>query len=142
MFFLESNCRILYITCLRSCGKNFMKFDYTSWKILLCFFQNDLLVSLNFIAISLILHFEKDFETQSFKMIGVLQSQLIAQNALKYIIFSLRSWTFCPIRKSFLNKGSCIQSFKWLWLPFVEKIRTTKFKFKIVYFEELSQKKI
>jgi len=32
--FLESNHRILYFTCLRSCGKNFMKFDCTDWKIL------------------------------------------------------------------------------------------------------------
>jgi len=34
ILFLESNHRILYFTCLRSCGKNFMKFDCTDWKIL------------------------------------------------------------------------------------------------------------
>jgi len=32
--FIESNCRILYFTCLRSYGKNFMRFDCTDWKIL------------------------------------------------------------------------------------------------------------
>jgi len=32
-FFLESNHRILYLTYLRSCGKNFMKFDRIDWKI-------------------------------------------------------------------------------------------------------------
>jgi len=26
--------RILYFTCLRSCGKNFMKFDLANWEIL------------------------------------------------------------------------------------------------------------
>ena len=33
-FFLESNCRILYFTCLKSCAKNFIKFDHIDWKIL------------------------------------------------------------------------------------------------------------
>jgi len=32
--FLESHCRILYFTCLKSYGKNFMKFDYIDWKII------------------------------------------------------------------------------------------------------------
>jgi len=31
---LESNRKILYFTCLKSCGKNFMKFDRTDWKII------------------------------------------------------------------------------------------------------------
>jgi len=31
--FLESNHEILYLTCLKSCGTNFMKFDYIDWKI-------------------------------------------------------------------------------------------------------------
>jgi len=31
--FLESNRRILYMTFLGSCGKNFMNFDRTDWKI-------------------------------------------------------------------------------------------------------------
>jgi len=34
IFFLEFNCTILYLTCLRSSGKNFMKFDRIDWKIL------------------------------------------------------------------------------------------------------------
>jgi len=44
ILFLESNHRILYFTCLKSCGKNFMKFDRTDWKIIafkvgkICFF--------------------------------------------------------------------------------------------------------
>jgi len=33
-FFLESNRKIVYFTCLRSCHKNFMKFDHIDWKIL------------------------------------------------------------------------------------------------------------
>jgi len=33
-FFLEYNHKILYFTCLRSCGKIFMKFDGIDWKIL------------------------------------------------------------------------------------------------------------
>jgi len=32
--YLESNHRILYFTCLKSCGKNFMNFDSTDWKII------------------------------------------------------------------------------------------------------------
>jgi len=42
--FLESNRRILYFTSLKSCGKNFMKFNGTNWKIItfkvgkICFF--------------------------------------------------------------------------------------------------------
>jgi len=32
-FFLESNCRILYLIYLRSCGKNFIKFDCIVWKM-------------------------------------------------------------------------------------------------------------
>jgi len=31
--FLESNYRILYFTCLRSCSKIFIKFDHVDWKI-------------------------------------------------------------------------------------------------------------
>jgi len=31
---LENICRIFYFTCLRSCGKNFMKFDHRDWKII------------------------------------------------------------------------------------------------------------
>jgi len=44
IYFLEYNHRILYFTCLKSCGKNFMKFDHTDWKIIafkvgnICFF--------------------------------------------------------------------------------------------------------
>jgi len=34
IIFLESNHKILYFTCFKSCGKNFMKFDHTNWKIL------------------------------------------------------------------------------------------------------------
>jgi len=33
MIFLEFNHRILYFTYLKLCGKNFMNFDHTNWRI-------------------------------------------------------------------------------------------------------------
>jgi len=51
IYILESNLRILYFTCFKSCGKNFTKFDRTDWKILafkvgkICFF---LMLACNF----------------------------------------------------------------------------------------------
>jgi len=126
-FFLESNRRILYFTCLKSCGKNFMKFDYTNWKIIafkvgnICFLNASLQFQITLIAIcgifcTIYIELKKDYvEELSWK-----SRKKISKKNVWFLFFKK---LLSRSRSKIERKTKSLVALRWNWNIIITMVR-------------------